>query len=182
MEKYRVVYSEDIFSGEYFVDIAPKSDSICHQDMMFERQKHNHEAHDRAGSIILYDMGEGQEPELKFYALKDNILLSDHYKFNADLLPVISKRIKQAFKEMREAGKVRNIEVDFEDRFNILDDIYPQEKRRSNSFFEERKEKVLEKRAHRQKIAENKQMDEANKKAVRPEVLAAWKQACRSGD
>ena len=186
MEAYRVVYSEDILSGKYFVDIAPKSDSVCHQDIMLERQKHNLNAHDRAGSVILYDMGEGREPELKFYALKDNLLLSDYYQFNADMLPLISKRIKQAFKEMRDAGKVRNIEVNFEDRFDIFCNICGAASGKNNkpsrSSYDERKEKILESRQHRQKIAENKSLDEKNKKAFRPEILMAWKQACRSGD
>ena len=90
MEKYRVLYSEDIVSGEYFVDILPKEEDACHNDIMLERQKHNPNAHDRAGSIILYDFGEGSEPCLKFLYYKDNFLLSDYFEFDEKSIPLIT--------------------------------------------------------------------------------------------
>jgi len=181
MEKYRVVYSEDITDGKYFIDIMPAIANACHMDILLERQKYNPNAHDRAGSIILYDLGEGHEPKIDFLILKDNLLLSDHFEFDADLLPQIAKQIKQTYQEMRATGKDHNIEINYDDRFTIMNDMStPSAKNNSSS--EERQKEIMARQQHRQKISADKKADENNKKSVKPEVLMAWKQSYRSGD
>ena len=63
-KEYRVVCSQNS-KNQIFIDIVP-ADNALHQLILQERQQRNCDTHGIAGSIKLYDMGEGNKPEILF--------------------------------------------------------------------------------------------------------------------
>lgn len=63
-KEYRVVCSQNS-KNQIFIDIVP-ADNALHRLILQERQQRSGDTHEIAGSVKLYDMGEGNRPEILF--------------------------------------------------------------------------------------------------------------------
>lgn len=63
-KEYRVVCSQNS-KKQTFIDIVP-ADNALHRLILQERQQRSQDTHEIAGSIKLYDMGEGNKPDIIF--------------------------------------------------------------------------------------------------------------------
>ena len=63
-KEYRVVCSQNS-KNQIFIDIVP-ADNALHRLILQERQQRSGDTHEIAGSVKLYDMGEGNKPEILF--------------------------------------------------------------------------------------------------------------------
>ncbi len=109
--EYRVVCAKDIINGKECIHIAPSKNTL-HEDIMFEIMRRNPSARDMAGRVLLYDMGEGKEPLVKFDTLEFPSMLTQYWDWDERVIPHLEPLIKQRFQQMRAEGKKATLHID----------------------------------------------------------------------